>query len=519
MYRAWLLDRAMRATAFSHPEIAALVRDRFVPLRMCADETASTLVGVRAFDFVEPGFIVLSAEGRVLHAIDRIRTFNSDWILSALAAVSGRPAPAPSESARLRRLGRFEDALGASPGAVDRCLALLALERFDEARAALSPDGGPEALYHLSAIDAWTGKDPAPALRRVTEAHPGSPWAWRAAANLVRADDGLPEGPLAHHLEDYFAGAPEGVPASTRRPASDAPRGGLRFLLRAQHADGAWRDARYAYWPDPRILPNVWMAVTALAARALVEHRDLDPVRVDAALARADAFLKSDGNLAPGHHEESYAQAYRLHYFVRRGDAAAAAKIVARIAAIQDAQGHWPHEYPNPFSTAAVVHALASARKAGLEVPSALLARAAVALKSTRAPDGRQAYRVGQDPDNPKSSSSRTALCELALWECGEGPLENVRKGLEGFWAFANRLDAVRTCDYHSDGRLAGFFWFHASWHAMEAARAAGDADSLRRLRDRIPPIAEIDGGFVDSHELGKSYATASALLILAGSR
>jgi hypothetical protein len=117
---------------------------------------------------------------------------------------------------------------------------------------------------------------------------------------------------------------------------------------------------------------------------------------------------------------------------------------------------------------------------------------------------------------------SRTALCNLALHECGKLELADVAKGVEAYWKFVDRLEAVRLCDYHSDGRLAGFFYFHAGFHTLEAARAAGGStldSTKKRFRERILAIPEWDGSFVDSHELGKSYGTAMALLILSRTR
>ena len=85
-----------------------------------------------------------------------------------------------------------------------------------------------------------------------------------------------------------------------------------------------------------------------------------------------------------------------------------------------------------------------------------------------------------------------------------------------------DRLEAVRTCDYHSDGRLAGFFYFHAGFHTLEAARALDSAareKTFKRFRERLLAIPEWDGSFLDSHELGKSYGTASALLMFSRTR
>jgi hypothetical protein len=551
MYRAILPDRYMKAVAFTDPGVVDLITAKFVPLRMCADAEIGAELGVKAFEFVEPGFILLSPEGKVVRRIDRLRTFNADWIRAALVASLrehpeyNRPAgdsvdalirggddekaferaSVDQKALILRRQGKFEDVLRLECSGVHQGLALLGLQRFEEARRRLEGEKGPEAAYGLAGIDAWTGKDPSAHLRAVLRNHPDSPWAWRAAANLVRAEDSLPQGPLAHHLEDFFLRPPIGVPESTRLPAPNgdvAARRALEFLLRSQWEDGSWRDARYAYWPDPKILPNVWTAVTGLAALALVEWRGLAPERVDAAVRRADAYLRDPGHTAPDQHEESYAHGFRLHYFARLKDTAAMAPIVTRLGAMQDREGFWCHEYQNPFSTAAVVHALAVARSAGADVPEVLFRRASGALLSTRGDQARQAYRVGEAPDNEKSTSSRSALCEMALVECGRKELADVMLGVDRYWTFAPRAQAVRLCDYHSDGRLAGFFYFHAAFHTLEATRTlegAARADSLRRFRESVLAIPEWDGSFVDSHEIGKSYGTAVALILLARSK
>jgi hypothetical protein len=58
-------------------------------------------------------------------------------------------------------------------------------------------------------------------------------------------------------------------------------RAGVLFLLAQQRDDGGFTDARYAYWPNSEITPNVWVAITSIAMTALLEHRaahaDLQP--------------------------------------------------------------------------------------------------------------------------------------------------------------------------------------------------------------------------------------------------
>jgi hypothetical protein len=528
MYRAALTDRYMKATAFTDPGVVELIREKFVPLRMCCDEEAGKAFNLKPFDFVEPGFIFLTPEGKIVHKIDHIRTFNADWFHAALVAVLDRNPEfqrwtgGGEKAVLLRRAGKFEELLKLDALPLHKGIALFGLRRFEEARNTLEPLGDPEALYHLAAIDLWTGKDPEPRLRDLMKKHPDSPWAWRAASNVVKGEDSLPQGPLVHHLEDFFYRPIEGLPTSTRLPSQDVDvtvRRALEFLLSAQWENGEWRDSRYAYWPDPKILPNVWMAVTALSAMALSEWRDIDPKRIDAALKKADAVLRDDKKLNADRNEEIYALAFRLHYFAGLKDLPTLNRLVQRVAAIQDSQGYWAHEYPNPFITGVVVHALETARKAGAEVPGPIYRRAAEALLFTRGSGGRQTYRLdGQPPDNEKSSMSRTAICELALQECGKLEMKDVAAGVEAYWKFVDRLEAVRLCDYHSDGRLAGFFYFHAGFHTLEAARALGGPEreaTQKRFRERILAIPEWDGSFVDSHEIGKSYGTAMALLML----
>jgi hypothetical protein len=570
-YRAAVLDAYARVVFFTDPGLIDLIRSKFVPLRMSCDATMSAVTGIKALDFVEPGFILLAPDGRIVHRIDRIRTFNADWLRAVLvAALRTNPqfnAPAGSSTEDLirggdddkafehattdqkavlfRHAGRFEDVLSLDCGALHKGIALLGLRKFEEARAILSMDGSAEALYHLGAVDAWTGKDPEKWWKELVQRHPESPWAWRAASNLVRGRDGLPYGPLAHNFEDFFFRPSPELPSTTRLPARDVDSAAARavdFLLRSQRPDGTWSDSRYSYgwaaymirrrikdglldpgyssWPDTGLQANVFVAVTALAAQALYEWRELATSRIDEALARADKFLREDDNLAPARCEACYADTYRLMYFAARKDVPRMNRMVSRLAELQERDGFWSHEYPSAFATAAVVRCLSLARKAGAEVPEILLNKAADALLSTRGEGGRQAYRSepGKGPSSEKNSMGRIASSELALFECGRGSIKNVAAGVETYWKHLARLEAVRTCDNHADEELAGFFYFNAVFHTLEAARTLAEpvrSEQLRRFRAQILALPEWDGSFVDSHELGKSYGSAMALLIL----
>jgi hypothetical protein len=350
---------------------------------------------------------------------------------------------------------------------------------------------------------------------------------------------------MAHHFEDFFLRMPEGIPISTRLPGKDVDATAARaveFLLRAQRADGSWSDARYSYgwaaymirkrtsegllapgytsWPDTGHHPNVFVAMTALSARALLEWRDAAPERIDEAVARADRYLRKDDRILPDQCEACYAETYRLLFFEGRKDVAQMNRVVHRLADLQDRDGFWGHEYPSAFATAAVLRCLVLAKRAGADVSDSLLQRAADALLKTRQDDGRQDYRhePGKPHSSPKNAMGRTASSELALYDCGRGSLSDVAAGVDVYWKHLARLEAVRTCDNHADEELAGFFYFNSVFHTLEAARVLPEPfrDShLAKFRAQILAVPEWDGSFIDSHELGKSYGTAMGLLIL----
>jgi hypothetical protein len=83
----------------------------------------------------------------------------------------------------------------------------------------------------------------------------------------------------------------------------------------------------------------------------------------------------------------------------------------------------------------------------------------------------------------------------------------------------------VRKYDDHAGRyRIGGFFYFYDQLGRILALRqldgSPGELGKKARewrakLRAQILEIAEVDGTFVDSHELGRSYGTAMALLCL----
>ena len=78
------------------------------------------------------------------------------------------------------------------------------------------------------------------------------------------------------------------------------------------------------------------------------------------------------------------------------------------------------------------------------------------------------------------------------------------------------RMPAGSKYDDHADGwRNGGFFYWYGQYGRGLAAKAAGSADALARQKAILLETLEFDGCWVDSHELGRVYGTAMALLTL----
>lgn len=599
MYRAPVLDLYARQVLFGDPDVAELATHAFVPLRCVLDQGLSDRFGLKPLQFVEPAVVWLDGDGKVVHLVERIRTFHAPWFADLCVRVlehAGVRLPAEGEGA-LRAAGRWRDALAlvsrGEPGDAAWWLGRARLQRllrqFDAA--ALSADraaaaaGEDAALRGDAACEqgllrtlqgdllaaqplferAWRSPgtraaeagywhalntlrlgDEAGAMRRfalVAQRHPDGRFGRRARANTTLGPDDRPLGAaftgfesLAVLPEAAYRGLPRDTtwPGDALAPAALA-RGGVAFLLAQQRDDGGFTDSRYAYWPDSEITPNVWVAITALACTALWEQRAAHPdlhAAIDRALQRGETYLLDGKRMNRGANEDCYSDAYRLGYFAARargadGEQRAAAiarmdEIVQAAAARQRPSGFWAHEYENAFATGAVVQQLLIARAAGATVPAEVLDKAATALLSARFQNGAFVYGGAagdQRPTGHKDSAGRMPLCEGSLLQLGRSDPDKLRFALRTFWDHIERLETVRRNDFHSDGELAGFFFFHSVYHASEAVRllpADEQTQHWPRFLELLQRVPEIDGSWLDSHELGRSYGTAMALLTLA---
>lgn len=628
MYRAPLVDEYMKLAVFSDPDLAALIRRRFVALRLYVDKS----VGKRLLAYngdpkdplflkvVEPALFLLSPKGKVLHCVQRIRTFSPTWIRSLLLAflerrkfsgegsltkalagaktmrdkiflaeqesLDGRDAEAlkllreieggalkskkwgdlfcGTKAGVLRRMGRLEEALGLLATRpklrLETLRCLVRAGRFEDAVAVASKipagEAGSEALWWKGAAlwRLWRTKESVRAFSLAAQG--GGPFAIRASAMLARGDDTTPLSPLAHDFEvlrdlrvslSKSKALPRtselGSPKKTQGSLSARVGAGLRFLLRAQRPDGSWSDTRYAYWPAPKILPNVRVAITALAATALLRWRKrlpsgfgMIPKRIDQAIAKAQSYLQEDKRLALGTEEEVYSEAYRMLFFLERLKQGRQSehqvlvseleRLARRAGQIQDKQsGFFAHEYKNAFCTGAMMWSLYLAKTHKIRVPQDVVEQGVKALLSARRKDGSFSYggtaknrRGGSISSNLKNASARMPLCETVLRVFSASDAKKVADAFNNFLAHLKEIERVRKCDFHSDGQLGGFFFWHAVFHASETANLLPSKSKKaihKALKRLVLSIPELDGSWVDSHELGKSYGTAMALLTL----
>ena len=272
-------------------------------------------------------------------------------------------------------------------------------------------------------------------------------WAWKAAAELAR------DGPFVRGFEIYTAlpeDALQGLPTSTTVPRKTAePALAVRYLLQTQRAKGSWDDSHYHFGGDDS-LPNVYMAITALAARALREWGKGEAV--EGAIARAEKYMRNPKMIAWDDTDEIvWAHAYRLLYFSATQDKSMMARLIRLLGDLQRKNGVWYHEYSNPFVTASVLHVLDEAKKSGADVPAAMLKRGTSALEACRNKSGVISYSFPGRGGRVEGAAGRMPLCELALFLNGRSTEKRVKQSLATSFKHHALLEVVRKYDDHAD--------------------------------------------------------------------
>ena len=539
------IDRYMLSGPFSWPNIIEVINEHYIPVRSAPTKKQQADYKLVPYEFIEPGFLILQPDGKCDTKIDRITTMHPRWFRSLLTRSLDQPRPLPTRP-RVLTTAWQQFTNGDYEGAVQTCTlvdsedALLA-----SARCELGLLKGMATFRlgrHREAKSIWM---------EVSQKFPDEPLAWKASAEAQGA------GPFYRGFEVHTHLPKQALLAGLNSEGSAAPpktftenelwKHGTNFLLGMQEEAGGFTDSDYDFGGTDS-LPNVHVAITALAGMAMLEAMKRPDCpeqlkrRLPNAIKRAFEFTTDDSRINQIDRDEIlWAYAFRLRFLSRCLELPQTStgiptedlklnqqKTVELLEGVQSRGGGWYHEYNNPFVTATALVALEEANSQGANIDSTKIEKGLDSLLADRFANGAFPYSSGRRKRNNEgtekdfaASAGRMPLCELGLfvWDKSSETALNtaVKKSLD----FHDNLDIALKYDDHTSTLAYGGFFF---WYDMRAR-----SETIRNLKDRelrkrcseiqrslIMNLPELDGCFVDSHELGRVYGTAMALLSLA---
>ena len=199
--------------------------------------------------------------------------------------------------------------------------------------------------------------------------------------------------------------------------------------------------------------------------------------------------------------------------------------MIKSLETIQTKRGSWYHEYENPFTTATALLALQDAAQAGYPVDADRIEKGSANLVSQRYRNGAFPYETGGDNQAKRAnrstllgSAGRMPLCELALLKTGKSNDKKLAAAIEASFKHHELLAKSYKYDYHTDTfGYGGFFLWYDMRSRCEAIKHVADETQRAKFADQqhalIMGLPEVDGCFVDSHELGRVYSTSMALI------
>jgi hypothetical protein len=540
------IDRYMLAGPFSWPKIVQILNDQFIPVRQPPDAASANRFDLQPYKFVEPGFLIVGSDGQVQGRVDQLTTLQPEWLLQLIGGwtVSRTDVDSPATDGAWESIWELPTdapALLAFRGGMATWPAELELDAEVWRDLPTDPATRVQVLLMRGMLEYYQGRHDVArdTWRAAIEAAPEHPLAWKAAAER----EGF--GPFVRGFETHRELPAAAQVAGRQSVGSAAPADcypvqaiwerSTQFLLSMQRADGVWVDSDYDFGGSDS-LPNVYVAVTSLVGLALLQARDRLPERaaeIDIALDRAAAFVRDPNSINPIDRDEIlWAHAYRLRFLTerfRRGqeDLDTINVAVQALESVQGTRGSWYHEYSNSFVTATALVALARATEVGASVDRSVVERGLQSLLRDRFSNGAFPYSNGRgNRDNRQiegdipASAGRMPICELALWLWQQSDDQRLQFAVEQSLKHHDKLRVAYKYDNHTSTLSYGGFFF---WYDMESRAEAiehlVDADwrqSASAQHERLVlGLPEVDGCFVDSHELGRCYGTAMGLLSL----
>ncbi len=523
MDRKTEIDRYLMAGPFSWPPTIELINKNYVPVKLVPTSEQQKQFDLVAYKFVEPGFLIVQND-RTIGKIDQITTFHPEWwqaVLGHFGAESAKTDHLVNELIqRFNRSESFEQDAELSAKVSPYQLLFLGMDRFRNGD-------------HANADAAW---------QSLVDQFPQQPLAWKAAAEIQRI------GPFSRGFEIYTNLPKKNRLAGIHSRGTRSVAGvykrqelwhrGTQFLLSMQNQSGGFLDSDYDFGGTDS-LPNVHVAVTSLAAMALIESvprsAPSDRPKILNALDKCCQFVTNEKNINRMDRDEIlWADAYRLRFLCRYQNLVdkpldeAIQHATTALEGLQSKRGGWYHEYENAFVTATALCALADALKSRATLDLNKVNQGVAALQSERNVNGtfpyssrRRRAQVNLERLVP-GSAGRMPICELALHLWDVSDQSRLESAIETSFAHHDKLAVALKYDNHTSTHAYGGFFFWYDMRSRTEAILALDNHAMRkkyleRQLALVMALPEIDGCFVDSHELGRCYGTAMALLCLAG--
>ncbi|MEM7307004.1 MAG: prenyltransferase/squalene oxidase repeat-containing protein [Planctomycetota bacterium] len=365
--------------------------------------------------------------------------------------------------------------------------------------------------------------------------------------------------PLFAPLSVAAAATQEAAPTKASQ-AEEALTAAVRWLVENQQADGSWGSH---HSPRPiEVLASVpgsqnafRVATTGLVTAALQESPLAGDDGLRAANRGIDFLLEAyDVKRQSGlEHYNVWSFGYALQCFGERllaqpDDAraerirAAAEHLIDKLDTYQTLDGGWgylsldmptfkPSDTSMSFTTASILVGIERVRRAGVEVPEPLVARAVDHVKRSRLPDGAflygeyLKYRPRAGINQRKGSACRNPLCHYALELFGEKPpkedtqLESLRDLLVRHAGF-QRAAIRRPIPHESWYAISGYFYLYGHAYAayvIEEQPAPRQAELWPLLVDAVLVCRQPDGSFWDYplYSYHKPYGTGFAVIAL----
>ncbi len=516
-------ERAILTAFLGDPAVSNLVATCFIPVRVhmhtwhflsSGKGTWSDplpQLGTSAADSHAPAIIFATPSGKCVHRVVRMAVFDPRLFERTCRAILDK-----NKRYRPKEMPQ----VGVDPAdPKDRA-------DYDKALAALERGDTDKAHTHLQAI-----------------ARRGEPRPLEARSRLLLDKNG----PFPRVWETRAQDATDPLLDSTEQAPGErnAVRAAVSFLLDQQDADGSWPEPCHRHPSRERaidygvIVPRTALCVDALRTWRGALKGELAK-RADKAIAKGTRIVSAwSSDPTPKVWHLTYALHLELALQPNRRDAAktkGAARIEKLLAKLKDTEhgGGWTYTGParlHTFNTAPILLLLVNAKAQGFAVEDSQIARCATFLEQNRL-DGKSVFHYGtkmehmtpaRDKDIARASSCfRSPLCELALHAAGHSKGEKrLHESLDVFFdGLKGARSTVKVFESYVDptSMQDSYRYFFGVWYAARTIAVLPEAAQkkyVKRLRDIIRPLQEVDGSFADSLMVGKASSTALALLAI----